>query len=240
MLTNKTQEANNLINQRNNLTREITDLQQERDRIQGELGNLKTRLGRLQSKFLGSLFRSKKKSGAIKELKVQMVRLRAELIEKERQIEDLNQQLTLANNTIGTLHQELNQKDGEISRLEDRVKEVETERDSRPRIALDEWENDYSQRPARQELENIQRELDREKGWWDKWISDNITEWGNEPNHLSIMGGFAFKVHFQRHFLGRCQGIELITDGLNDKSRFFKEAFKNLIYEYYKNHGNNS
>ncbi|CAG8797402.1 6105_t:CDS:2, partial [Cetraspora pellucida] len=86
----------------------------------------------------------------------------------QNQVNDLNQQLTLADNAIGTLHQELNQKDGEISRLEDRVKEVETELDNRPRISLDE--------PARQELENIQRELDREKGWWNKWKSDNITE----------------------------------------------------------------
>ncbi|CAG8803084.1 25158_t:CDS:2, partial [Racocetra persica] len=169
LLVGKNQEVIDLTTQKNDLSREIAEQQRERNRIQAELDNLQTRLGRLQGKFLGSLLRSKKKSEAIKELKAQMVKLRAKLIEKEGQIEDLqnqvddlNQQLTLADNTIDTLHQELNLKDGEITRLENEVKNLETERDDRPK--------------------NIQRELDREKGWWDKWLNDTRVDMQSSAN----------------------------------------------------------
>ncbi|CAG8667450.1 9379_t:CDS:2 [Cetraspora pellucida] len=135
---------------------QITTLITERDNIQQNLTNLTNKLKRTQKNFLVSLFRSGKKSQQIKDLRIEMIKLRAKLIEKDQQIEnlqnqadDLNQQLTLADSTIGTLHQELNQKDDEITELNITIRKLEDEK------------------------KVLKDELDIEKGWWDKWLNDN-------------------------------------------------------------------
>ena len=49
------------------------------------------------------------------------------------------------------------------SELNKRIEELEKERDSRPNITLDEWNNDYSNRPTKQELEQVKKELEQVK-----------------------------------------------------------------------------
>ena len=43
------------------------------------------------------------------------------------------------------------------SELNKRIGELEKERNSRPNITLDQWNNDYSKRPTKQELEKVQK-----------------------------------------------------------------------------------
>lgn len=47
-------------------------------------------------------------------------------------------------------------KDNEIIELNRKIGEAEKERDSRPDITLDQWDNDYSKRPTKEELEKVQ------------------------------------------------------------------------------------
>jgi DNA repair exonuclease SbcCD ATPase subunit len=98
---------NNFTQLQTELGNQVITLTTEKDRIQGELDNLQTRLCRLQGRFLGSFFRSKKKSEEIKELKVQRARLRDKLIEKNQQINDLGNTINTRNQTIANLNTQI-------------------------------------------------------------------------------------------------------------------------------------
>jgi len=58
---------------------------------------------------------------------------------------------------------------------------VVEERDARPEIEKEVWENDYSKRPEKAELDNIQAELDKIKGLLGLGSTDNLpTDWQNQ------------------------------------------------------------
>jgi predicted nucleic acid-binding Zn-ribbon protein len=82
--------------------------------------------------------------------KTRLTTARQRIVDLEREKEELN------NDWQDRLQQQLTQKDNEIDRLRNKIKEIERERDDRP---------------TQQQLNNIQQELNKEKGWWDKWIS---------------------------------------------------------------------
>ena len=76
-----------------------------------------------------------------------------ELLEEKRKLENLNKKLE---EQIISLEKEKNSLDEKFIELKDlnkRNKErLERERDSRPNVTLEEWKNDYSQRPTREQL----------------------------------------------------------------------------------------
>lgn len=77
-----------------NLQNQFNSLQNERNEIQQVANNLENELHRFQGGLLGSLFRNFKKSTEkIKDLKARIVRTGAELFDKDRRIENLNNQI---------------------------------------------------------------------------------------------------------------------------------------------------
>jgi len=66
-----------------------------------------------------------------------------------------------------------------LEKLLEYIAQLTRERDNRPNIDLPSWTNDYSQRPSKSELtylnskvSNLEIELAKERGWWDKWLVD--------------------------------------------------------------------
>ena len=140
----------------------------ERDNIQHELTQKKNEIKDLAEKIkeLESLDEESKK------LRDQeLTRLRTELDNLAKSF----QESQVINQQVYDILGRYSQQKEPLLRSQEVVQKINTltaERESRPNISLAQWNNDYSKRPTRQELITLQKELDKEKGWWDKWIED--------------------------------------------------------------------
>ena len=157
-------------------------------------------------------------------------RLNEEMVEVQITLQAEKEQL---NNDWKKRHQqELNQKDNEITRLESEVRKIKKERDDRPKITLHQWNNDYSKRPTLTELNQVKQELQKEKGWWDKWMNDETK---------IISGGPFFDINFDSQPAILYLNIEIkrdlvytIEEQKNTRMKEFKKII-NFFYKYYLN-----
>lgn len=158
-----------------------------------EKKGLQTKLDNLKSKLLGSLFQNKKESSKIKELKVQRVRLKAELIEKEQQITDLNNTL---NNQIGQLTIQKNGLNEKLNVANDTIAKTQNSLginnlNNLPTLLGGETLVSLLARPTSEQLRQkedkineLAAELEKERGWWDKWERDENIFNENKPLYL--------------------------------------------------------
>ena len=78
---------------------------------------------------------------------------------------------------------------------------------------------------VRKEVENLKRDLQKERSWWDKWTNDNsvpLFELGNYNNTVDII--YNSKRASDNVFLLFSKKIALVD---------FKRRFKELTYKYY-------
>ena len=140
-----------------------------------------------------------------------------------------------------------------LQEVQNQITTLTAERDSRPNITLAQW-NDYHQRPTRQELTQInnqltsvRQELDKEKGWWDKWINA-LTE--KKSQYLTCSYSHAFFT-FKNDWIRLLISANSIVD--NPKVVIVREEYSSesnisstdlvsrtkdiflMIKEYYKN-----
>ncbi|CAG8657893.1 15965_t:CDS:2, partial [Cetraspora pellucida] len=183
------------------LQTQITTLIGERDNIQQNLTNLENKLKRIQKNFLGSLFRSGKKSQQIKDLRIEMIKLRAKLIEKDQQIEDLI-------NERDNLAQEKGELEREKEQLTTQKVNLQTEltnliNNIQNHLGISNLNNlptlPEGETLAKQERANdLQRKLEIEQGWWDKWIAD---DYASREYNYSVHSSFG------RHFLNKAKNV---------------------------------
>jgi len=99
------------------LGNQIIALTTERDRIQGELNNLRNDYRRIRWKFLSSWFRKTEKSKKITDLRTRIVRLGAELFDKDQQITDLRNTINTRNQTIINLNDQITNLNTQVATL---------------------------------------------------------------------------------------------------------------------------
>lgn len=121
---------NNFSELQNQLGNQIITLTTEKDNVQGELNNLQTQLGRMRWKFLNTWFRKNEKSKKITDLKVRIVRLTAELFDKNQQIVQLNTQKDNLQTQLTTSNQTNDGLNNQIVNLNDQIAQLTTERNT--------------------------------------------------------------------------------------------------------------
>lgn len=215
---------NNFTQLQTDLGNQITTLTTEKDRIQGELNNLQTRFCRLQGKFLGSLFRSRKKSKEIRDLELRIAKLRVQSIEKDQQIENL----TARRDNLQT---QLRDRDQTITNLTDQLNSWQTNYNN-VNNQLSVWTNQFPNENANQvqtRINNLQNELQKEQDWWEKWINDKRifisydTRGSGELSSISIFSPIEGKLGILAEDIG--------------ESRIWgktKALVKDYIYQYYR------
>ncbi|KLL04402.1 MAG: hypothetical protein MRERV_23c003 [Mycoplasmataceae bacterium RV_VA103A] len=249
--------------QNQELQGQITTLVGERDNIRQNLTNLTNKLKKTQKNFLGSIFRSGKKTKEIKDLEISIARLRVQLFDKNTQIENLNieiNQLTTErddyqtkwDNSIEELQQkeemiryyleQLSLKDNQISDLQDEKGEWEREKEQLNNNLQDK-QNEVDElnrviKKLEDEKKKLKDDLDIEKGWWDKWINDTEkTWWGKQQKSFTSVEYSCYDLFFS--VLKRDHSdVKISYSWSGDLSlgrADYKGMFKNLIYEYYKN-----
>jgi len=171
----------------------------------------------------------------------------------------LNNTINIDNQVYDILSKHSNQT-GLLPRTQEVINKFDTvisERDNRPNITLNQWNNDYSRRPTLATLNNIQSQfnssqtqlnsarlqLNRELGWWDKWFNDNI----DEPSQRSIAFSgvsqaifspyqpLTFKIIRRTDIDEAYVSARIGNIGIGAKlERQAKEIFKAVIYGYYR------
>ncbi|MDR1670812.1 MAG: hypothetical protein LBR43_03790 [Spiroplasmataceae bacterium] len=129
------------------------------------------------------------KNLTIDNLKLELINWSTEIKILREKIQDLESEKQKLDNNYQTSQQEVNQKDNEISEFKRKIEQLE----SRPNITLEEW-NNYRQRPAREELEKIQGELETALNKLEKTLDKeliNYTGKGKEEDWILGNGSFS-------------------------------------------------
>lgn len=134
-------------------------------------------------------------------------------------------------------------RDKELDDLKKERDLIISQRDNRPNVTLNDWNNDWSKRPTKQQLTNIRQELVKEKGWWDKWFNDRKNSFDNHIIAPEEDIGFYCLVRDNKHAITeyRANGydwgfldIKVLSQPNLLKKDIGNRRLIKSIYEYYR------